>query len=128
MTERSEAEGVAQKCVVTLRAAWAWTREGPPPCGKPAKGSLADGTPACGVHLAAEKRSQAAEEKRRAAADDGARRRALAEARCQLLNAVAPDLEAVPYRPTYGPLSDFGGNPEFVVVSFDAVARLAGDQ
>ena len=54
-TETTSAECAAK----TDGGTWAGGRL----CGKPAKGTLADGTPACGIHLATErKRIQRAEE------------------------------------------------------------------
>jgi hypothetical protein len=47
-----------QECQVTRYANWTRYK-----CGKPVKGELKDGTPACGRHIAGEKRSIANEEK-----------------------------------------------------------------
>jgi hypothetical protein len=94
------------------------------PCGKPAKGALVDGTEARGVHIGAEKRRATADAKYAAERAASAARRSLAEAHIAEIKSLAPDLSPGFYRPSGGPLSDFGGNPAFVVVDYEALVAI----
>ena len=66
----------------------------PEKCGKPAKGTLRDGTPACGVHLAGERRRIATDERHAAEWKAAAERKARREGLAALL--IAADVDARP--------------------------------
>lgn len=111
---------MSETCAVTKRADWGFR---PVACGKPAKGSLDDGTVACGSHLGAEKRVKANDARRAAEADERRARMKQAQDAASAVNAYDVGLDATTYTPSYGPLGG-GPNPDYVTVRADALLAL----
>ena len=105
-------------CAVPKRVGYGWR---PIACGKPAKGTLADGTPACGLHIGAEKR--AASNRASRAREGEAKQRAWSA-----VEAVAERLRAVGIEASVA--SSYGGYPSGLTLTLKAaealIARLAG--
>lgn len=124
MNEDSKGAEVAHDatCVVVPRSERGWGSNRRP-CGKPAKGTLRNGSPACGVHLAAEKRSDDNYAKWEADRAEKMKRAQEADKACAEIRMRLSALKPSPYRPSFGPLRG-GPNPEYVVVRVDALLAL----
>ncbi len=110
--------GVSDTCAVTKRWELGFR---PQLCGKPAKGTLKDGTVACGVHIGAEKRSVTNQERSRAEAAARNERSKTAARKCAQINAAGADLQARTYSRANG-----GTDPDYVVVRTDALLVALG--
>ena len=114
------------KCQAVLHGSRSW---GQPKhhCDKPVKGTLADGTYVCGVHLAAERKRKEGLDAFRAEGARQDQKQALAKAACEAMAAVG--IKAEPeYRRRIGSGKDFGYTGKVIVSHDDILSALAATQ